>query len=421
DVLTDRARGWRSIVNTLYNHFSSIADAEKALAKCYKSVAQEWNTPSQSRDLAFSEKSGVRGIVRVLHDEADKLSSQHMAVSTSLASQTVTSLAAIKKEVKKKLDTLEDEQRKRNKDRIRDKNEMIKAKEHLQKALAAARKPGSDATKHGDPWLANLEVRRKLAQARAKHEARTVALVDIKRDFSVFEANVIREIRQALQGVASLQEIQDHRQTLADEITRAMAALDAGTEWQLFGAARLDAAGGPAMFEGDDYEGSKDPLVQVIKEGLLQRRAKGLIKNYKEFYYVLTSAGYLHEFKQRPVIQRDEKVDPDDSIFMGDCTLEPYKAEDRKPEEFIMTEKKEDGNMFQRASKTFKFLGSSMTDTKEWHEALSSTAKTTLGVVATGATSAVGRSNTITSSSVQSMSETVTRSVTVETKKTSSG
>ncbi|KAI9355958.1 hypothetical protein DFJ73DRAFT_824090 [Zopfochytrium polystomum] len=419
DVLTDRARGWRSLINTLYSHFDSIADAEKALAKSYRNVATEWNTPSGARDLAFGEKSAIRSVTRLLHDESDRLASQHQAISHSLASQTVASLAAIKKEVKKKLDALEDEQKRRNKERLKDRDAMQKAKENLQKALSFARKNGADHNRYGDPWLANLEVKRKLAIAKAKHEARTVALVDVKRDFSIFESNVIREVRQALNGVASLKEIQEHRSFLAGEIKKTLDALEADKEWKLFCDARLDATGGPAMFEDNDYEGAKDELVQVRKEGSLQRRGKGLVKSYKEYYYFLTAAGYLHEFKQRPSLVRDEKVDPDDSIFMGDCTLEPYKAEDRKPEEFILTEKNEQGKMFQRSSKTFKFLGASMSETKEWHEAISVAAKTTLGVVATGTSSTLGRSSTKVNS-VSETVETVTRTVTVEVKKTDS-
>ncbi|KAI8610980.1 hypothetical protein BC830DRAFT_1172278 [Chytriomyces sp. MP71] len=400
DVLTDRARGWKSLVKSLSHHFDRLADAEKAQAKSHAANAKEWSQPSPVRQLAFTETSSINSLVSVLKANAAALASQHAAIQKSLDKQTVMALDGIKKTIKKKVDTLEKEQKDRNRERLKDKEMLVKAKEHLTKAISFARRPGTDATRYGDPWIANMEVKQKLALAKLKHAARSQKLVDMKADFKVFEANLIRELKVALIGVSSISEIQNHRADHAQEIETVLSQMDTEKEWESFCENRLNKSGGPEMFETDQYEGHDDPLVGVIHEGTLSRKSRGLLQTYKEHYYVITAGGYLHEFKkERPHMERGETPDPSDSIYLGHCSLDPLGAQDRKPEEFILTEKNEDGKMFQRSSKTYKFIGSSMAVSKQFHDAISSVSKVTLGVVATGSTNAVlGRTSTIVNS-----------------------
>lgn len=186
-----------------------------------------------------------------------------------------------------------------------------------------------------------------------------------------------------LLGVVSFKQVQ---KPLVDEVQTILGQLDADNEWKVW-LPTLDKAGEPALFESSDYEGVADPLVNVIKEGVLQRKphmVRG--KTYKEHYYVLTAAGFLHEFKARPFIPtcRDEQVaTPKNTLFLGDCSLEPYEAEDRKPEEFILYQDKFHFGMFM-------FVGSSMSVAKEWHVALSAMCKSPLNV-ADGTASPLGK------------------------------
>ncbi|KAJ3072422.1 hypothetical protein HDU98_003666 [Podochytrium sp. JEL0797] len=406
DVLTDRARGWKDFTTGLKHHFQRLAEAEKAMAKSHAanqkvglgagSQWREWSHISPVRDLAFTEDSSIKTLANVFKSDSTTMVSQHASIQKSLESQIVASLHGINQTLKKKLSVLEKEQKERNKERLRDKEMIIKAKEALSKSISFARRPGTDAQRYGDPWLANLAVKQKLTLARAKHNARNQKLVEIKADFKVFEANLVRELKVALIGVSSIAEIMPHRAEHSSDIEQVLGQFDTEREWKLFCAARLDKTGGPAMFETEEYEGHDDPLVGVVHEGQLSRKAKGLIKSYKEHYYFVTAGGYLHEFKAKPHLERGEKLDPEDSIYLGDCTLEPLGTQDRKPEEFILTEKKEDGKMFQRASKSYKFLGSSLAASQQFHAAISAVAKTTMGVVATGSTNAatLSRSNT---------------------------
>ncbi|KAI9334901.1 hypothetical protein BDR26DRAFT_866362 [Obelidium mucronatum] len=307
------------------------------------------------------------------------MASQHAAVQKSLDKQTVGALDGIKKTLKKKLDVLEKEQKERNKERLKDKEMIVKAKEALTKSISFARRPGTDSKRFGDPCMLLV----------------TRSLLILRRISKCLKPIWCAELKVALIGVSSISEIMPHRANHASDIETALQNFDTEKEWELFCVSRLNKSGGPAMFETEEYEGYNDPLVAVVHEGLLSRKTKGLIKSYKECYYVVTAGGYLHEFKEKPQIERGEDVEPKDSIYLGDCTLDPLGAQDRKPEEFILTQKKEDGGVFGRASHVYKYTGSNLAVSQQFHAAISSVAKSTMGVVSTGSTNVLGRTNTL--------------------------
>ena len=94
------------------------------------------NAPSVDRDLAFGEGSTIRAIGHLLHKESDRLASQHKAIATSLSSQTVASLKTIKKDIARKVEFLEKEQKQRNKERKKNQDDFFRVKDHFQKVYA---------------------------------------------------------------------------------------------------------------------------------------------------------------------------------------------------------------------------------------------------------------------------------------------
>ncbi|KAJ3085504.1 hypothetical protein HK100_009029, partial [Physocladia obscura] len=145
DVLTDRARGWDDFVRALKHHFDRLADAEKAMAKSHAANAKEWNAPSHVRSLAFDDSSAVKALSTVFYGDSNLMTSQHANVATSLDKQTVAALDAIKKTLKAKVHVLLKEQKERNRERVKDKEAIVKAKELLGKAISFAQRPGTDA------------------------------------------------------------------------------------------------------------------------------------------------------------------------------------------------------------------------------------------------------------------------------------
>lgn len=75
----------------------------------------------------------------------------------------------------------------------------------------------------------------------------------------------------------------------------------------------------PALPQHIDYPGKEDPSVVPVHVGMLERK-KRFTKAYKESYYVLTPAGYLHEYATSDPYSQQSPVF---SLFLPACTLGP--------------------------------------------------------------------------------------------------
>ena len=105
-------------------------------------------------------------------------------------------------------------------------------------------------------------------------------------------------------------------------LQRDMSTLPPDREWISF-AAREDHLVDPETPLRDpaviNYPSKDDPSVIPVHTGLLERK-KRYTRTYREAYYVLTPAGFLHEFVSSDPAQADR---PQFSLFLPMCTLGP--------------------------------------------------------------------------------------------------
>lgn len=99
-----------------------------------------------------------------------------------------------------------------------------------------------------------------------------------------------------------------------------MRSVQPTTEWIAF-AARSDHLLDPDTPlrnpEAISYPGKDDPSVIPVHQGILERKSR-FTKSYKEGFYVLTPAGYLHEYRSS---DRAKNPHPELSVFLPECTL----------------------------------------------------------------------------------------------------
>ncbi|KAJ3072421.1 hypothetical protein HDU98_003665 [Podochytrium sp. JEL0797] len=371
DILCDRAKGWQEFVSALQSNYQRKADFEKAELQVLIADQKQWTSPFPLRDISFAEDSAVVKISSVFQADATKKVSQFTAMQESLQKQTVPALDGIVSSLSQKLSALEKNQKESRTERRHDQDLVTKAKESLAQSLVLAR----SQTPGKDPWLLKREVEEKLSLATAQHNARNQSLDATKADFKLFEANLIRQLKVALIGVSSISEIIPNRANLSADDEPMLTHFNADAEWDAFCIAKLNRSSSPEMFETEQYEGSDDPLVRVVHEGFLDRKGKGIIQTFKEYFYVITASGYLHEFKSRPSLEYGIKVEPDETVCLNECTVEPFGG-GRHPERLTVIEKK--GTMLQ---KSYHFVGTSLSVSQQFHTAIASVAKVALAVI----------------------------------------
>jgi hypothetical protein len=115
------------------------------------------------------------------------------------------------------------------------------------------------------------------------------------------------------------------------------------------------------------WDGQEDPVIEVIREGILFRTMNGYFRNnsWKRGNYVLTAAGYLHGFDSDAMSN-----DPDVSLYLPMCYIGPLNLESTEQDFFVQ----EASNGLVPGAK-YRFKGELLDQTEFWWGLLSSHAK----------------------------------------------
>jgi len=192
-----------------------------------------------------------------------------------------------------------------------------------------------------DPYVANQNVVRQLNKQVHEENLLQKSIIIIQQSSAHFEESLIRSIQSAWATYdewlsrASLS-IQDSWRSVADH----MNTLQADTEWIAFSARSdhlLDPETPLRNPETISYPSKEDPSVLPVHIGLLERK-KRYTRTYKESYWVLTPAGFLHEYASS---DPSSGHGPIFSLFLPMCTLGPPSEMSSKSHKFHIEGKKD--------------------------------------------------------------------------------
>ena len=127
--------------------------------------------------------------------------------------------------------------------------------------------------------------------------------------------------------------------------------------------------------------------VKAVKQGPIERK-KRFTKNYKEYYLVLTKAGFLHEYPVEHVGSNDPKhLVPSLSLFLPEFTLGPPSSTTDKKHKFHLTGQRrmaagKDSSkgmtlgLNKKKEVAYTFKARSHADMQSWWDAVESVVKT---------------------------------------------
>lgn len=149
------------------------------------------------------------------------------------------------------------------------------------------------------------------------------SIVIMQQNSAHFEEGIVRAIQSAWQ---TFDEWQSRMNNSVQDVWRGlsvqMASLAPDREWIAFSARSDHLIDPDTPLRNPDtiqYPSKEDPSVIPVHMGHLERK-KRFTRTYREAYYVLTPAGYLHEYASS-----DPKAKPSPvfSLFLPACTLGP--------------------------------------------------------------------------------------------------
>lgn len=172
-------------------------------------------------------------------------------------------------------------------------------------------------------YVANAHVLGQLTKQVHAENALQKSIIIMQQNSAHFEEGLVRALQSAW---ATFDEWSTRMSASVQETWRAMGAslgkLEPDSEWIAF-AARSDQLLDPETPlrnpEAITYPAREDPAVTAVHTGFLERK-KRFTRTYREGYYVLTPAGFLHEYASSDPAQAAE---PLWSLFLPACTLGP--------------------------------------------------------------------------------------------------
>jgi hypothetical protein len=180
-----------------------------------------------------------------------------------------------------------------------------------------------EVTSRGDPYVANALVLAQLTKQVHAENALTKSIVIMQQNSAHFEAGLVRAVQSAW---ATFDEWNARMAGAVADAWRGLGAQLAGLEpdreWIEF-AARSDQLVDPDTPLREpraiQYPGAADPAADAVHTGFLERK-KRFTRAYREAFYVLTPAGFLHEYASADPVAAPE---PRWSLFLPACTLGP--------------------------------------------------------------------------------------------------
>ncbi|KAJ3046256.1 hypothetical protein HDV00_000068 [Rhizophlyctis rosea] len=373
EVLIDRCRGWLELFDGLLHHFSDVAKLSHSMASTYHKSAKHWSTPNNHIAAAFpNEKTPVPLLLRNFGVFSQAEADHHEAIVRTTNS-CIGAIKGLKKDVQQKMEELGNELKLRHKAMKKDAEKLKALESRLVYALEAAKIPGKDVKKAGDPFLANAAIRLHLYTSLAKFTAHTSTISSIQSTFIIFETNLTGALKSAILSYANLLPPND---PAANGLRESVGALNPDQEWEFFEEIKLAPTQSPQAFiDAAGYQGVHDDLVVAVKKGELKRKSK-VLKRWKSGWAVLTAAGWLHLFDEEPKwVDSFDKVDKDldwprKSIWLKECSLAPFGKGSNEGD--INLHKAAQGGAFSK-SKVYKFKGA---DANQWNERIEPFVKT---------------------------------------------
>ncbi|THH00074.1 hypothetical protein EW026_g2384 [Hermanssonia centrifuga] len=306
DILIERFTAWKVIVKQLIAYFEGLADIENNVAREMTKLG-----------------AVIQDVYYQIRDKTRAIADQHANLGRTIDGSIVQHLQKLRVEIKAHIKNIQNDTGKLATAVAKERELSGKLIGDLGTNISILKNTPMAVTSKTDPYVANQAVFRQLVKQVHTENALQKSLLLTQSSSALFEASLI----QALQSAWATYEewrsrmdssIQDTWKTLE----HAMGALAPDREWIAF-AAREDHLIDPETPLRDPsnihYPSKDDSSVLPVHIGLLERK-KRYTRSYREGYYVLTPAGFLHEYTSSDPAHGDR---PTFSLFLPMCTLGP--------------------------------------------------------------------------------------------------
>ncbi|OCH94846.1 hypothetical protein OBBRIDRAFT_788848 [Obba rivulosa] len=340
DILIERFVAWKAIVKQLIAYFEGIADIENNIAREMTKLAAVIQVPFRSGNQFLGE-GGLQDIYYGIRDKTRVVADEHANFGRTIDGSIVQHLQKLRVEIKAHIKNIQNDTGKLATAVAKERELSAKLIGDLGTNISILKNTPLSVTSKTDPYVANQSVTRQLIKQVHTENALQKSLLLTQSSSALFEASLIQALQSAWATFAEWRTRMDASiRDIWTGLERDMGALPPDREWIAF-AAREDHLVDPETplrdVQNITYPAKDDPSVLPVHSGLLERK-KRYTRAYREAYYVLTPAGFLHEYTSSDPAQADRPVW---SLFLPLCTLGPPSSQQAKSHKFHIEERKD--------------------------------------------------------------------------------
>ncbi|KNZ82007.1 Phosphatidylinositol 4,5-bisphosphate-binding protein SLM1 [Termitomyces sp. J132] len=326
DVLIDRFVAWKAIVKQLIAYFEAqgIADIENNTAKELTRLGAVIQVPFRAGNQFLGE-GGLQDIYYGIRDNTRIIADQHANLGRTIDSSIVQHLQKLRTEIKAHIKNVQNDTGKLATNVAKEREMSMRLIAELSSNISNFKNRPMSVTHKTDPFVSNQAVERQLQRQVHEENLLQKSIIIMQQNSAHFEEGIVRAIQSAWQtydewSSRSTLAIQDSSRALSLR----MSSLAPDREWISFSARSdhlLDPDTPLRNPANITYPSKDDPSVLAVHTGYLERK-KRFTRAYRESYFVLTAAGFLHEYAGNDPAT-NEGITPMFSLFLPACTLGP--------------------------------------------------------------------------------------------------
>ncbi|KAF7719637.1 Cytoskeletal signaling protein slm1 [Penicillium ucsense] len=389
-LLMERLRAWKHMCGNLEDYVSTTAKITKSQAKDYEKVLKTVNEPLREGDHFSAGTGGINTLFETIRNQSQISINSYLEVEKNLRGSVLPVLERLHKEIKNKSKELKSGTSTGSK-------AVEKARQATQKhvellgqhsALVESGASNKTDTQH-DPYVLRRGINHRLHKQVAEENNHRNDILAIQNSFSRFEAHVLQTIQTALEQFHQIMggQLDRQRSSYADILNTAQ-RIPPDFEWVNFcmnNESKLVNADSPLRAASAiQFPNMDHRTTQPVIEGSLERRSRAMLKGYNTGYYVVTPAGFLHEFKDNDDLRKDPT--PELSLYLPDCVVGAVDGVKFNVKGKDVSSNKV-GNAFHTSSE-LSFKAHSASDAEKWWSVLSEYTKGSAGPTAAAAAGA---------------------------------
>lgn len=319
----------------LIAYFEGVADIEINTARELTKLGAVIQVPFRAGNQFLGE-GGLQDVFYEFRDKTRHIADQHANLGRTIDSSIVQHLQKLRAEIKAHIKNVQNDTGKLATNVAKERELSIKLVADLAHSISGFKNDPMHITARSDPYVVNQAVARQLQKQVHEENLLQKSIVIMQQNSAHFEEGIVRAIQSAWQTFDEWQSrasvaIQDTYRSLSNHL----GTLPPDKEWISF-AARSDHLLDPETPlrnpETILYPSKDDPAVSAVHTGLLERK-KRFTRTYNESFYVLTPAGFLHEFATSDPAAPGGTT-PTFSLFLPACTLGPPSSANARSHKF---------------------------------------------------------------------------------------